>query len=98
MVTQDLLGKVTFAFCRPSAHQVNVTGEFNNWKLQPMKKNGRYWSISMHLKPGTYQFMYVADGEWFPDYAANGLVESPFGRNSIVVVQHRLINQLPYCE
>jgi 1,4-alpha-glucan branching enzyme len=92
MVTQLPDGTVEFRFCRPGAHYVTLAGDFNGWHKTslPMRK-GRdgWWQYQLRLAPGCYQFRYIADQEWYTDYAAFGLEHGPFGLNSVVKVESR---------
>lgn len=88
MVTQTIDGAVEFQFYRPGARQVLIAGDFNGWQnsfFMTRFPDG-YWCARIQLAPGTYQFRYCADGEWFPDYASFGLEPGPFGWNSVVRV------------
>jgi len=92
MVTHDDTGVVTFRFVCPRAREVFLAGDFNGWAsdTHPMKrtKNG-IWVCRLVLPEGVYQFKYLADGEWYLDYAAFGLELNTFGWNSVVLVQTR---------
>ncbi len=88
MVTQIPDGGVEFTFYRPSATQVAIAGDFNNWQtsFQMSRLPDGRWQSRLKLAPGIYQFRYFADGEWFNDYAAFGLEHGPFGLNSVARV------------
>lgn len=89
MVVQCNDGAVEFRFYRPEAKAVALAGDFNAWQKStfPMKADGTgWWRYRLQLAPGTYQFQYFADGEWFLDYAAFGLERGPFGWNSVLLV------------
>jgi 1,4-alpha-glucan branching enzyme len=86
-VTGD--GFVEFRFYRPRATRVSVVGEFNSWidSVTPMKPDGDgWWIASAKLSPGEYRFRYVADGQWFTDYASHGIEAGPNGWNAVLVV------------
>lgn len=58
---------VTFKYPDPKATQVALAGEFNEWNKDalPMQKNpAGEWEVQMDLKPGTYEYKYVVDGNW----------------------------------
>lgn len=90
MVCHESGREIEFRFFRPEAKQVYLVGDFNGWNLSvcPMTRteNGE-WRSRLTLPEGTYQFKYLADGEWFLDYAAFGLEHGPYGPNSVVMVQ-----------
>ena len=85
-------GMVEFRFFRPAATSVAVAGNFNEWREDElaMKPQGDgWWTAKAKLNAGEYRFKYVADGEWYTDFAAYGIEKSPFGWDSVVVVPKR---------
>ena len=89
MVFQEADGTVQFSFLRPHAELVAVSGDFNGWHKtsMPMSRDrDGWWRIRFRMAPGTYQFRYLSDGQWFTDYAAFGLERGPFGWNSVLKV------------
>jgi 1,4-alpha-glucan branching enzyme len=90
MVTLQRGSQAEFHFFRPQARHVFLVGDFNGWSrtLTPMKRSpSGEWTYATRLPRGVYQFKYLADGEWFLDYAAFGLEQGPFGWNSVLVVE-----------
>lgn len=81
---------VHFGFTHPSASSVCVAGSFNHWQpgAKPLHRAGPgHWWKEMALAPGTYEYLFVVDGQWTPDPAAQEAVPNPFGgRNSILKV------------
>lgn len=79
-----------FQFCRPSAQQVFLVGDFNRWQLGQLamrrEEDGR-WRASLRLPPGTYHFRYVADGLWYVDFASFGIERGPHGHNSVLYIR-----------
>ncbi len=78
---------VEFTFFRPQASEVELAGDFNNWRRGelPMQRTTEgYWLARMRLPAGEFKFRYCADGEWFTDYAAFGVEPGQFGLDSIV--------------
>jgi len=80
-----------FVFVAPSASQVHIVGDFNDWDseaspLQRMDKG--VWTITVPLAPGRYQYTFVVDGtSWVADPGAPRTLEDDFGRpNSIITV------------
>jgi len=90
MIKVDPNGEVEFEFFRPVAEQVFLAGDFNGWntKSLPMRRTGGgYWRYRLRLAAGTYEFKYVADGEWHVDDAAFGMRRGSMGQwNSVVLV------------
>ena len=81
--------EVTFILTgRPDAKQVYLTGDFNQWdpKKQRMSKyrDGSF-RARIFLKPGTYQYKFVADGVWLNDPESQEQAKNAFGTvNSLV--------------
>ncbi|MGO4920905.1 helix-hairpin-helix domain-containing protein [Maribacter spongiicola] len=76
----------------PSAANVILLGDFNNWQTNDSsyrmeKKNGSYVK-SIKLETGKrYEFRYLSEDKgWFNDYAADAYVRSPYSGidNSVV--------------
>jgi 1,4-alpha-glucan branching enzyme len=82
-------GQVEFRFFRPEATEVSIAGDFNGWdpSVDGMTPDGQgWWIASLTLPPGEYRFRYHADGQWFTDFAAQGVEMSKFGWNSLLLV------------
>jgi 1,4-alpha-glucan branching enzyme len=79
-----------FTFYRPAAKRVFLVGDFNSWKpteMPLMRGENGYWRGVVKLPPGTFRFRYLADGQWYVDYAAFGVLQGPFGPDSIVRIE-----------
>ena len=91
MVHGGMCGGVEFCFYRREARQVFLCGDFNDWHQTTLPMtvgDGGWWKRRLRLAPGSYQFKYLADSEWYPDYAAFGLERGPFGTwNTVVLVK-----------
>jgi 1,4-alpha-glucan branching enzyme len=87
-VTRD--GIVEFKFFRPNVRSVSVVGDFNEWRtdaLHMVTKGDGWWRAETHLQGGDYRFRYLADQEWFADYASHGIEYSKTGAcDSLLVV------------
>lgn len=80
---------IEFSFFRPQASNVHLVGDFNGWRpdMLPMKRSADgFWNAKLDLPTGIYKFRYLADGEWFTDYAAFGVECGPFGPDSVLRV------------
>jgi 1,4-alpha-glucan branching enzyme len=90
VVNEHVCGGVEFRFYRREARQVFLCGDFNDWhqtSLPMTVMDGGWWKCRLHLAPGSYRFKYLADSEWYPDYAAFGLEMGPLATwNSVVLV------------
>lgn len=79
-----------FSLYAPEAHEVFLIGDFNDWQTGELKarkfKDGR-WTKSLPLKPGSYQYLFLVDGEWRLDPANAERANNPFGsQNSVITV------------
>ena len=78
---------MTFSLPADEGKQVEICGEWNDWKPEPMKvkKSGEFYITKVLNTEETYQFGYRIDGrEWQSD-AQLASVPSPFGsRNSLL--------------
>jgi len=65
--------------------KIFLAGNFQGWNPSDpkflMKQEGTdgLWSITVKLAPGTYQYKYVADGQWIKDPNAPGSAPDGFG-------------------
>jgi hypothetical protein len=48
------------------------------------RQSDGYWEAVLQLPSGSYEFAYLADGQWYADYASFGLQIGPFGLNSLL--------------
>ena len=82
---------VAFALLAPHAKQVSLCGDFNGWTpgVTPMKQqDGGRWVATLALKPGRYQYKFVADGQWLHDPQAQENTPDPHGSfNSVIEVR-----------
>jgi len=82
-------GEVEFRFFRATAKEVAVCGDFTQWQNQsiPMRHEGKgWWTAKVNLEPGEYRFRYVADGQWFTDFASHGVELKKQVWNSVLLV------------
>ena len=81
---------IEFALELPAAKSVAVAGTFNGWdqKHTPMRKDANGgWRATISLRPGRYEYRFVADGRWLNDPKAKESVANGFGdTNSVLVI------------
>lgn len=53
-----------FVIYKPDVSQVEIVGDFTDWKRIPMQRisNSGYWEISFELKKGEHRFSYILEG------------------------------------
>jgi 1,4-alpha-glucan branching enzyme len=81
--------EVKFERYSPASSTVDLVGSFNGWKVgqNPLKrgKDGT-WSVKLKLAPGTYEYKFVYDGEFYEPDPEREQVPGPFGANNLLVV------------
>ena len=79
-----------FTFKSPAAQNVMLVGDFTHWQEKPIimkKEKGGLWKASVLLKPGTYHYRFLVDGQWHDDPECTLRVPNPYGEhNSVRVV------------
>jgi len=85
-------GEVTFILKgMPQATEVYLAGDFNQWtpaKRRMSKYKDGTFRAKVQLKPGQYQYKFVADGVWLADAEAPEQVANSFGTlNSMVRIE-----------
>jgi 1,4-alpha-glucan branching enzyme len=76
-----------FTFPAPTAQQVSLAGDFNNWDLKAMpmhKGNDGVWRTSVPLKAGRHEYRFIADGVWQDDPAAEQKTANAMGSENCV--------------
>jgi 1,4-alpha-glucan branching enzyme len=83
---------VRLVVLQPSARTVQVAGDFNGWNpahtsLEQISDGA--WAVTIPLKPGRYEYMFVVDGkQWVVDPFAAEQNEDGFGsRNAVLDVR-----------
>lgn len=98
MITWTENGEMEFRYHHPSASQVSLVGDFNDWDAyaNPMTRTpDGDWVVSLALQDGMYEYKFLADGRYQLDDAALGVEEVPFGCNSILVLNQSAEPALP---
>ena len=64
-----------FRCAAPHARSVFLAGDFNGWSdyASPVQKSADgFWTATLELPPGRYEFKFVVDGHWFHEAGADG--------------------------
>jgi hypothetical protein len=72
----------------PAIGQVHVAGSFNDWdpSTSPMRRQDGVWSTILVLPPGSYEYMFVVDGQkWLTDPLAVETRDDGFGGSNAVL-------------
>jgi hypothetical protein len=72
----------------PAISQVHVAGSFNDWdpNTSPMRRQDGVWSTILVLPPGSYEYMFVVDGQkWLTDPLADEKRDDGFGGSNAVL-------------
>ncbi len=87
---------IHFKLHAPEAQSVNLSGTFNDWNVSshPMKRCGKKkngggdWQVFIRLLPGTYQYLFYVDGQWWHDPASHQYIPNEFGSlNNVMEVK-----------
>ena len=74
---------VRLVVLQPGAQTVQVAGDFNGWNpaRTPLERiSGGAWTVTLPLKPGRYEYMFVVDGQhWIADPFAAEQNDDGFG-------------------
>ena len=92
MTSIDKEGFVEFRFFRRDVCDVKIVGDFEDalgGGFNMTAASDGWWLAKVALGPGEYRFRYVADGNWYTDYASNGIEVTKSGVNSVLVVPER---------
>ena len=71
------------------AREVSLVGDFNGWNTaaDPMKRVGGAWTATLSLRPGTYRYKLVVDGDYRPDPSHQNREPDGYGgENSLLTV------------
>ncbi len=72
----------------PDVARVTIAGTFNRWNPEgiTMERTGDVWTAQLVLPPGTYEYMFVENGEnWVTDPLALQTRDDGFGRKNAVL-------------
>ena len=65
---------------------MQLVGDFSKWKplddLMVQEKENKIWKGIVSLKPGTYQYKFIVDGEWRIDPYNSEVITSDIGVNN----------------
>jgi opacity protein-like surface antigen len=78
----DAAGNVHLRIQAPNAVTVAVAGGFNDWNpdANPLRKGADgWWETRLELGPGTYEYIYIIDGEWTTPPESKLTVDDGFG-------------------
>ena len=94
---RDTLRLVRLMFDAPSARQVSVAGDFNDWGARPTAlardPESRRWSVTLALRAGEHRYAFVVDEtRWVPDPRAERATLGEDGRLYSVLSVRRVEN------
>lgn len=80
---------VRLVLLQPTARSVSIAGDFNGWNPAQTKlerTDGGMWTVTLPLKPGRYEYMFVIDGkQWIADPLAAEEATDGFGAQNAVL-------------
>jgi len=77
-----------FEFESATAKSACVAGSFNDWNptaTEMLPDGDGRWVKELALPLGTYEYLFVVDGEWMEDPRATESTPNPFNRNNSVL-------------
>ena len=80
-----------------NAKKVILAGSFNKWdeNLFAMNKVENGWEITLEIKPGSYQYRFIVDGNWIEDPYNPDKVENEYGEyNSVINITKEVTFEL----
>lgn len=82
-------GMTRLAIKAPDALRVEIAGDWNHWKAEPVRRSADVWYVDLALPPGEYRYAFRIDGiEWrVPEGAA--AVDDGFGGKSAWITVRR---------
>lgn len=70
-------------------HAAQVAGDWDGWKPRWLKFDGEIWETKVDLKPGTYRYKFVIDGEWIYDPSKETEEDENGNINNVMVVEDK---------
>lgn len=87
-ISKELYKEIEFSFFAPLANEVKIAGCFTEWTKKPIrlksKKTGE-WYAKVKLKPGTYEYRFLVDGQWENDQNAVQMAQNEFGTTNCIL-------------
>ncbi len=64
-----------------------IAGDFSNWQLVPMRREGDQWTVLLSLAPGVYHYAFRSgSGDWFVPASASGRRSDGMGGHVALLV------------
>jgi hypothetical protein len=86
---QEISEGVLFTYYDPLAKDVQIVGDFSNWKpiqnTMTQDSGSKVWKIVLPLEPGKYQYKFIVDGAWKVDPHNPEVVSTELGANNSLV-------------
>ncbi len=80
---RDALKVQAFSISAPEARNVYIVGDFNSWRADNTSRLEQMpdgiWEKKIALKPGSYKYKFIVDGEWRHDTHNTKSVTNSFG-------------------
>ncbi len=77
----------TFSVRAQGAASVQLVGDFTHWQKSPIhlrQAGDGIWQAGVPLKPGTYHYRFLVDGQWQDDPECTLRIANPFGSENMV--------------
>jgi len=84
-----ILKEVTFTIEAPTAKDIYLAGDFNEWKMNDesrfVRREDGCWEKRTELSPGRYRYKFVVDSEWILDPRNEATERNAFGTFDSVI-------------
>ncbi|CDF39997.1 unnamed protein product [Chondrus crispus] len=78
---------VTFSWSASDASSVKVTGSFAEWQdTMALEKRDGKWTLVKKLTPGTYEYKFIVDGNWWYDITLPTATDCDGNVNNVITV------------
>ena len=89
---RDFVRRVAVSLDHPSAREIYIAGDFNDWKTTPQsaltKMPDGQWVTELDLPPGRYRYKFIVDGQWIEDPNNPHRAANAFGTtDSLLIVE-----------
>jgi 1,4-alpha-glucan branching enzyme len=85
--TNNPTRKQTFALNAPEASNVQLAGDFTQWREHPInlqKDADGVWRATVPLPPGSHPYRFLVDGQWRDDPECALRAPNPFGGENMM--------------
>lgn len=87
---RDFFRRVALTLEHPSAREIYVAGDFNDWSISAqhaLKRTAEgHWAAELALPPGQYRYKFIVDGQWIEDPRNPHRTPNTFGTSDSLLI------------